>query len=261
VSHTASVGRLCAGQLASHIASTVRGCGASPSRPRIRAPNRWGPPFKRAPSILAPAPLATRWPLPKEAPPQDHGWQPLQGGPHRFDRRLCAGQLALHMASTVRRCSASAVSPSDSESPPKPLESFKCVTERTGGAASVARCPAPDSLSSRQGTPLGSSTPAIHSRARHSHCTCSLREIPIRRNGVAERFNRTLVELARVMLADAKLPKFLWEPAVARAAYVRNQAYTKAVGATPYECWMGKRPNVAHLREFGAPVWMDRTHA
>jgi len=76
-------------------------------------------------------------------------------------------------------------------------------------------------------------------------------------NGIAERFNRTLVELARTMLADGKLPEFLWEPAVAHAAYVRNRAYTKAVdGATPHERWTGKRPNVSHLREFGAPVWI-----
>jgi len=45
-------------------------------------------------------------------------------------------------------------------------------------------------------------------------------------NGVAERMNRTLVELARAMLSAANLPEFLWEPAVAHAAYLRNRAYT-----------------------------------
>ena len=39
-------------------------------------------------------------------------------------------------------------------------------------------------------------------------------------NGVAERMNRTLVELAHAMINAAKLPEFLWEPAVAHAAYV-----------------------------------------
>jgi hypothetical protein len=76
-------------------------------------------------------------------------------------------------------------------------------------------------------------------------------------NGVAERMNRTLVELARAMLIDSQLPEFLWEHAVAHAAYVRNRSFTKAVtGRTPYEGWFGTRPNVAHLREFGAPVWV-----
>jgi len=76
-------------------------------------------------------------------------------------------------------------------------------------------------------------------------------------NGVAERMNRTLVELARAMLAASELPEFLWEPAVVHAAYVRNLAYTKFLpDATPYQIWHGHKPNVAHLREFGAPVWV-----
>ena len=76
-------------------------------------------------------------------------------------------------------------------------------------------------------------------------------------NGVAERMNRTLVELARVMLTDSKLPEFLWEPAVAHAAYVRNLSYTKYTPkATPYQQWNGDKPDVTHLREFGAPVWI-----
>jgi hypothetical protein len=76
-------------------------------------------------------------------------------------------------------------------------------------------------------------------------------------NGVAERMNRTLVELARTMRAATSLPEYLWEEATAHAAYLRNRSYTSAVkGATPYQKWHGKRPNVAHLREFGAPVWV-----
>ena len=76
-------------------------------------------------------------------------------------------------------------------------------------------------------------------------------------NGVAERMNRTMVDLAQAMLADSNLPKFLWEPAVAHAAYLRNLSYTSAKPTvTPYQAWTGKRPNVSHLREFGAPVWV-----
>ena len=76
-------------------------------------------------------------------------------------------------------------------------------------------------------------------------------------NGVAERMNRTLVELARAMITASGLPEFLWEPAVAHAAYVRNRSYTMAItDKTPYEGWYGSKPNVAHLREFGAPVWV-----
>src|SRR6266436_6007296 len=76
-------------------------------------------------------------------------------------------------------------------------------------------------------------------------------------NGVAERMNRTLVELARAMIVGTHLPEYLWEHAVAHAAYVRNRSYTTAISdKTPYEGWYGRKPNVSHLREFGAPVWV-----
>ena len=56
-------------------------------------------------------------------------------------------------------------------------------------------------------------------------------------NGVAERMNRTLVELACAMIRD--LPKFLWEYAVAHSTYLRNRTYTKSLkDKTPYEKWL-----------------------
>jgi hypothetical protein len=76
-------------------------------------------------------------------------------------------------------------------------------------------------------------------------------------NGVAERMNRTVVELARAMINSHQLPQFLWEHAIAHAVYVRNRAFTKPLGnITPYQTWFNKRPNVSNLREFGTPVWV-----
>jgi hypothetical protein len=76
-------------------------------------------------------------------------------------------------------------------------------------------------------------------------------------NGVAERMNRTLEELSRAMLTASNLPEFLWEMAVAHAAYVQNLSYTKYIpNSTPYQLWTGRKPNVLHLREFGTPVWI-----
>jgi hypothetical protein len=67
-------------------------------------------------------------------------------------------------------------------------------------------------------------------------------------NGVTECMNRMLEELARAMWLAADLPTFLWEQAVAHAAYVRNQAYSSAIKTTtPYEHWHGQKPNVSHL--------------
>ena len=67
-------------------------------------------------------------------------------------------------------------------------------------------------------------------------------------NGVAKRFNQTLLKLACVMLFENNLPVFLWDEAVAHAAYLHNQASTKALdGMTPYEAWMGQKPSMAHM--------------
>nr|GFC00224.1 putative ribonuclease H-like domain-containing protein [Tanacetum cinerariifolium] len=49
-------------------------------------------------------------------------------------------------------------------------------------------------------------------------------------NDVAERRNRTLIEAARTMLADAKLPVTFWAEAVNTASYVQNRAIEKGAG-------------------------------
>nr|GEU58576.1 retrovirus-related Pol polyprotein from transposon TNT 1-94 [Tanacetum cinerariifolium] len=55
-------------------------------------------------------------------------------------------------------------------------------------------------------------------------------------NGVAERRNRTLIEAARTMLADAKLPVTFWAEAVNTACYVQNSVVVnKSQNKTSYE--------------------------
>lgn len=71
-------------------------------------------------------------------------------------------------------------------------------------------------------------------------------------NGVAERINRTLVEMTRSMLAGSGLPQKFWAETLSTAVYLRNRSPTKAVkGMTPFESFHGKKPYVGHLRVFG----------
>ena len=57
--------------------------------------------------------------------------------------------------------------------------------------------------------------------------------------------NRTIVELVCAMINMQNLPEFLWEPAMAHAAYIQNRSYTWALtSATPYEIMHGMRVNV-----------------
>ncbi|GKA27654.1 putative ribonuclease H-like domain-containing protein [Tanacetum coccineum] len=60
-------------------------------------------------------------------------------------------------------------------------------------------------------------------------------------NGVAKRKNRTLIEAARTMLADSKLPTTFWAEAVNTACYVQNRVLViKPHNKTPYELFNGK---------------------
>ncbi|GJX23839.1 putative ribonuclease H-like domain-containing protein [Tanacetum coccineum] len=62
-------------------------------------------------------------------------------------------------------------------------------------------------------------------------------------NGVAERKNRTLIEAARTMLADSKLPTTFWAEAVSTACYVQNRVLVvKPHNKTPYELFRGIKP-------------------
>ena len=77
-------------------------------------------------------------------------------------------------------------------------------------------------------------------------------------NGVAERKNRTLMEAARAMIAEAGFPKSLWAEAVNTANYVINRI---AVGKknemmSPYEKLFGKTPNLGKLQPFGKKAFV-----
>ena len=75
-------------------------------------------------------------------------------------------------------------------------------------------------------------------------------------NGVAERANRTLVEMARAMLHAQDLGYELWAEAVSNAAYTRNRCPTSALASmTPHEAWSGRRPNIGHMRIFGCVAY------
>ena len=79
-------------------------------------------------------------------------------------------------------------------------------------------------------------------------------------NGVAERKNIMIVGAARVMLHDQGLPLHLWAEACNIAVYVHNRCPHRILGmSTPEEAYSGKKPDLSHLRIFGANVYMHVT--
>nr|GFA93067.1 ribonuclease H-like domain-containing protein [Tanacetum cinerariifolium] len=79
-------------------------------------------------------------------------------------------------------------------------------------------------------------------------------------NGVAERRNITLIEAAKTMLADAKLPVTFWAEAVNTACYVQNKVLVnKSQNKTPYELFNGRTPAIGFLKPFGCHVMIFNT--
>ncbi|KAL8118998.1 hypothetical protein AgCh_016478 [Apium graveolens] len=77
------------------------------------------------------------------------------------------------------------------------------------------------------------------------------------KNGVVERKNRTLVEVARTMLQDAKLPTRFWEEAVNTTCYTQNRyIINKMHGKSPYSIMSKRKPTVKHLHVFGSKCYI-----
>ena len=76
-------------------------------------------------------------------------------------------------------------------------------------------------------------------------------------NGLIQRHNRTVMECARTMLAARNLPHKLWGEAVLAAVYLLNRMISKRSGdKTPFELVFGRKPQIQHLRVFGATARM-----
>ncbi|XP_073036620.1 uncharacterized protein [Primulina eburnea] len=71
-------------------------------------------------------------------------------------------------------------------------------------------------------------------------------------NGIAERKNRTLQEMARVMLTSKNLAKRFWAEALNTACHISNRVYLRSGSTmTSYEIIMGKKPNLRYFHVFG----------
>ena len=72
-------------------------------------------------------------------------------------------------------------------------------------------------------------------------------------NGVAERKNRTIDDMANSMLKEKGMPKSFWAEAVSTSVYILNRSPTKAVlNRTPFEAWYGQKPVISHMKIFGS---------
>jgi hypothetical protein len=75
-------------------------------------------------------------------------------------------------------------------------------------------------------------------------------------NGVVERKNCTLKEMANCMIQCKGLSLKYWAEAINCENYIVNHTPTKALkNITPEEAWTKIKPDVSHFRVFGSIAW------
>jgi hypothetical protein len=71
-------------------------------------------------------------------------------------------------------------------------------------------------------------------------------------NGVVERKNCTLVEMAKTMLDEHMTHRRFWADAISTACYISNRIFLRSIlHLTPFEFRFGRKHFVSHLSPFG----------
>nr|GEY26941.1 retrovirus-related Pol polyprotein from transposon TNT 1-94 [Tanacetum cinerariifolium] len=124
-----------------------------------------------------------------------------------------------------------------------PEERFKYLIKRLG-----MRCLTPEELKTLH---------AYFAAEGIQHQT-SVARTP-KQNGVVERWNRTLVEAARTMLSDTKVPLFFWAEAIATACFTQNRSLViPHHEKTPYHIINDRKPLVKFFHIFGSVCYIVR---
>ena len=76
-------------------------------------------------------------------------------------------------------------------------------------------------------------------------------------NGVVERENRIIQEMARAMLHNKDVGRNLWGEAVNTTCHTVNRVYFRpSTKKTPYELWKGRKPIVKYFIIFGSTCFI-----
>jgi len=76
-------------------------------------------------------------------------------------------------------------------------------------------------------------------------------------NGTAERYNRSLMDMGRCFLSEAKVERKFWPEVIKTAAYLKNRTLTNTIESkTPYEIFFKRKPSVKNLKLYGSKVFV-----
>lgn len=71
----------------------------------------------------------------------------------------------------------------------------------------------------------------------------------LQQNGVAERRNRTIMNMVYCSLAEMEMPTYYWPKAAKWTCHVLNRSFTSTVDdVVPDERWSGRKPCIDYFR-------------
>nr|KAE8935401.1 hypothetical protein PF009_g14653 [Phytophthora fragariae] len=73
---------------------------------------------------------------------------------------------------------------------------------------------------------------------------------------LCERTHQSIVEMTKASMNHAGFPKSLWPEAMRNAVYVKNRVYNKGTQGVPFEMMFGAKPDLHHIRKFGALAYV-----
>jgi hypothetical protein len=77
-------------------------------------------------------------------------------------------------------------------------------------------------------------------------------------NGVVERQNRTVQQMARSMMNEKNIGQTYWVEAIHKAVHVLNKSHLRPQSdKTPYELWYGRHASIKHFKVFGSKCYIN----
>ena len=79
-------------------------------------------------------------------------------------------------------------------------------------------------------------------------------------NDIAERKNKTFLEMVNVMLLHAKLNFNSWGEALLTVCHILNRIPKKKNEISPYELWKKRKPNIGYFKVWGCFAYCKKTY-
>jgi hypothetical protein len=76
-------------------------------------------------------------------------------------------------------------------------------------------------------------------------------------NGVVERHNRSIQQMARSMMNENNIAQTYWVEVIHTAVHILNKAHLRPqCDKTPYELWFGRSDSIKHFKVFGSKCYI-----